>query len=166
MSKSFGHARTVLLILIVWAVIGFSLGFLSPLDRSLGLELSPWVRIPAAVAIGVGGTLMMICGLMLSTAGIGTLTGDERFLPRDFIVHGPFRFVRNPMSLGGIILMFGLALWHRSTLALAAVVFLGFHLVVILIEEPGLQRRFGESYRNYFRNVPRWIPRFSPWIGE
>jgi protein-S-isoprenylcysteine O-methyltransferase Ste14 len=33
------------------------------------------------------------------------------------------------------------------------------------VEEPGLLARFGESYREYSRHVPRWIPRRTPWIN-
>jgi protein-S-isoprenylcysteine O-methyltransferase Ste14 len=33
----------------------------------------------------------------------------------------------------------------------------------VLVEEPGLERRFGDSYRAYKANVPRWIPRLTPW---
>jgi protein-S-isoprenylcysteine O-methyltransferase Ste14 len=33
----------------------------------------------------------------------------------------------------------------------------------VLQEEPGLERRFGDDYRAYKRNVPRWIPRRTPW---
>jgi protein-S-isoprenylcysteine O-methyltransferase Ste14 len=71
------------------------------------------------------------------------------------------------MSLAGVILMVGIALWHRSTLALAvaAGLFLVFHLVVVRVEEPGLERRFGESYRSYKHHVPRWLPRWGPWGG-
>ena len=46
---------------------------------------------------------------------------------------------------------------------------IGFHpsesLVVVCLEESGLEKRFGESYREYRRNVPRWLPRFRPWSG-
>lgn len=45
--------------------------------------------------------------------------------------------------------------------------FLGFVLLNLIyipvLEEPGLERRFGEAYRAYKRNVPRWIPRLRPW---
>jgi protein-S-isoprenylcysteine O-methyltransferase Ste14 len=102
---------------------------------------------------------------MLSTRGIGTLAGEEWRLPRDFVATGPFRFVRNPMSLGGVLLMTGIALWHRSALGLglAVVLFLVMHFVVVYLEEPGLEKRFGDSYREYRRNVPRWVPRLTPW---
>ena len=59
----------------------------------------------------------------------------------------------------------GFALWHRSafSLGLAAAVFLVLHLVVVYSEEPGLEKRFGDSYREYRRNVRRWLPRITPW---
>jgi protein-S-isoprenylcysteine O-methyltransferase Ste14 len=69
------------------------------------------------------------------------------------------------MSLGGAALMSGIALWHRSAfcLGLAAALYLVFHLAVVYLEEPGLEKRFGDSYREYRRNVPRWVPRITPW---
>ncbi len=86
-------------------------------------------------------------------------------MPREFVATGPFRFVRNPMSLGGAFFMTGIALWHRSALGLglAAALFLVFHLVAVYLEEPGLEKRFGDSYREYRRNVRRWVPRITPW---
>jgi protein-S-isoprenylcysteine O-methyltransferase Ste14 len=118
------------------------------------------------MAIGAVGVLA--CGLMLSTCGIGTLRGEEWTLPKDFLVRGPFRFVRNPMSLAAVILLLGIALWSRSTLTLGlTLAFFGlFHLVIVRVEEPGLERRFGESYRTYKCNVPRWLPRVRPWSGS
>jgi protein-S-isoprenylcysteine O-methyltransferase Ste14 len=65
------------------------------------------------------------------------------------------------MSLGVVVMMGGIALCRRSTLALglAVVLFLIVHLVVVLLEEPGLEKRFGDSYREYCWNVHRWWPR-------
>ena len=75
---------------------------------------------------------------------------------------GPFRYVRNPMSLGAVTLMMGLGLYEESisVLLLALLLFLFLHLVVIYVEEPGLERRFGESYRQYRQSVNRWLPGF------
>ena len=86
-------------------------------------------------------------------------------MPRKFLASGTFRFVRNPMSLGGLVLLTGIALWHRSALGLglAGALLLVFHLVVVYLEEPRLQKRFGESYRAYRRNVRRYVPRLTPW---
>jgi protein-S-isoprenylcysteine O-methyltransferase Ste14 len=152
----------------VWLAVAWLVGYLRPLDSSLGVELPVWVQVPGIVAVVVGAAGVLACGAMLSTVGIGTLRGQERLLPKDFLATGPFRFVRNPMSLSGVILMAGIALWHRSALALglAAGLLLLFHAIIVWVEEPGLERRFGESYREYKRHVPRWLPRWSPWAGS
>ena len=49
-----------------------------------------------------------------------------------------------------------LLIWSAAFLAVNCVYF-------SIYEEPGLERRFGEEYRLYKRNVPRWIPRRTPW---
>src|SRR5262245_5408531 len=157
--------RAVVIITAIWLAFGWLTGYLRPLDASLGVGLPAWVQIPGIVAVVAGATLVLTCGAMLSTRGIGTLGGEQWFMPKEFVATGPFRFVRNPMSLGGAVLMTGLALCHRSTLGLglAAALFLVFHLVVVYLEESGLEKRFGDSYREYRRNVRRWVPRITPW---
>jgi protein-S-isoprenylcysteine O-methyltransferase Ste14 len=102
----------------VWVTIGWLVGYLHPLDVSLGTELPTWVQFAGIVALVAGAAGALGCGVMLSRVGIGTLQGKERLLPVDFLATGPFRFVRNPMSLAGAVLMVGIALWHRSTLGL------------------------------------------------
>jgi protein-S-isoprenylcysteine O-methyltransferase Ste14 len=165
MPRVFAIAWKVAIVIAVWLTIGWLTSYLRPLDAWLRLELPAWVQIPGAISVVAGAALELICGVMLSTRGIGTLRGEEWFMPREFVATGPFQFVRNPMSLGGAVLMTGIALWHQSTLALALAValFLVFHLVVVYQEEPGLEKRFGDSYREYQRNVPRWVPRITPW---
>ena len=159
--------RAIVSITAIGLTFGWLTGYLRPIDASLGVELPRWSQIPGLVAIVAGAALVLLCGVMLSTRGIGTLRGEEWFMPRDFVATGPFRFVRNPMSLGGAVFVTGIALWHRSVLGLglAAVLLLVFHLVAVRLEEPGLEKRFGESYRTYKRHVPRWIPRIKPWSG-
>src|SRR5262249_50285649 len=157
--------RAVVLLTTIFLVVGWLMGYLRLLDESLGVKLPAWVQVPGMVAVVAGAALGLTCGAMLSTRGIGTLGGEESFMPREFVATGPFRFVRNPMSLGGVVLMTGIALLHRSTfgLGLAAALFLAFHLVAVYLEEPGLEKRFGDSYREYRRNVHRWLPRITPW---
>jgi protein-S-isoprenylcysteine O-methyltransferase Ste14 len=165
MRQGLAIAWKLVVVIVVWLAIGWLTGYLRSLDVSLGVQLPAWVRVPGIVALSAGAALVLICGGMLSTLGIGTLRGEEWFMPRDFVATGPFRFVRNPMSLGGAVLMTGIALCHRSALGLglAAALFVVFHLVVVCLEEPGLEKRFGDSYREYRRNVPRWVPRITPW---
>jgi protein-S-isoprenylcysteine O-methyltransferase Ste14 len=69
------------------------------------------------------------------------------------------------MISGVVLVLFGEALVLLSSVhALWALLFLGLNLVYIpLVEEPQLERRFGEPYVEYCRNVPRVVPRLRPW---
>lgn len=85
--------------------------------------------------------------------------------PQRLVVHGPYRHVRNPM-ITGVLLMLGgeslvLGSWPVAGWMLGF--FLLNSLYFVLVEEPGLQRRLGDDYRHYKANVPRWIPRLTPW---
>jgi protein-S-isoprenylcysteine O-methyltransferase Ste14 len=64
------------------------------------------------------------------------------------------------MYIGGLTLLlgFGLLLRSASIVLLAFFLFLVVHLFVVLVEEPGLERRFGESYFAYKASTNRWIP--------
>lgn len=150
------------LVIGVWIAVFCALMALHQLDASYGAELSDWVQIPGAVAILFGAVGVLYCGALLSHVGVFTQPGANRLLPRRFLVTGPFRFTRNPMSLAGVTLLVGIALWNRSLLGLmvAALVFVVMHLFITLVEEPGLERRFGDSYRAYKRQVPRWRPKW------
>ena len=156
-----------LVVAAVWVAIGWGAWRLRPIDASWGLVLPAWVRVPGAVGLVAGAAGVLVCGGMLSDRGIGSLPAGERFMPREFVSAGPFRFVRNPMSLAAVVLIVGIALWDRSAvvLALAGLFAAGLHLVIVCVEEPGLERRFGDSYRAYKRHVPRWVPRLRPWNG-
>jgi protein-S-isoprenylcysteine O-methyltransferase Ste14 len=81
--------------------------------------------------------------------------------PKVVVATGPYRWVRNPMYVSAtLFILAGAALYRSATLALyAACVLTGFHLFVTLYEEPSLRRRFGRSYEDYCRRVPRWLPR-------
>ena len=131
-------------------------------DPYLGISLPAWTRTPGLIFLILGGVLVSACGAILSTRGIYSTPGD-RFFPKEFVAFGPFRYLRNPMSLGGVTLMTGVRLYESSVciLLLAAALFLFLHLLVVYMEEPGLERRFGESYREYKRSVNRWWPQFS-----
>jgi protein-S-isoprenylcysteine O-methyltransferase Ste14 len=160
--------RAVCAITVVWLVLAWMARWLHKADVRIATELPPWIQFPGEIVLVVGAVIVLGCGAALSMCGIGTLSGKEWMLPKVFIASGPFRFVRNPMSLGAVILALGLALNARSglSLALAAVLFAILHWVIVRVEEPGLDKRFGDSYRDYKQHVPRWIPRIRPWRGN
>lgn len=81
------------------------------------------------------------------------------------VVMGLYRYLRNPMILGVLFVLLGEAILFGSTLIfLWFIVFFAMnHIWFVRWEEPDLERRFGEEYRKYKQNVPRWIPRRNPW---
>ena len=87
---------------------------------------------------------------------------NDRLFPKEFVAFGPLRYMRNPMSFGAVTLLCGLGLLERSLslLLLAVLLFLFLHFVVVLVEEPGLEERFGKSYRSYKQSVNRWLPSY------
>ena len=83
--------------------------------------------------------------------------------PKEIVATGFYRYVRNPMYVGVLAIIIGHFLWFGfwNLLIYAAIVFLAFHAFVTYYEEPTLRRKFGASYENYLKHVPRWIPRFK-----
>ena len=81
--------------------------------------------------------------------------------PERLVVSGGFRYVRNPGYIAVVSMVVGQGLFLGSTVILvyAACLALGFHLFVVLYEEPALRGQFGEQYAAYCRRVPRWFPR-------
>ena len=71
--------------------------------------------------------------------------------------------MRNPVYVGLFLILFGEALLFKSTVLLvySLLWLLVLNLIVVFIEEPSLRRRFGESYDEYLKSVPRWIPRLT-----
>jgi protein-S-isoprenylcysteine O-methyltransferase Ste14 len=86
---------------------------------------------------------------------------------KKIVVVGPYQFMRNPMISGVACMLLGQVLFHGSwVLGFWAGIFITInHIYFVLSEEPGLEKRFGEPYRVYKANVPRWIPRVRPWTG-
>lgn len=82
--------------------------------------------------------------------------------PTELVATGFYRYVRNPMYVGVLAIIIGHFLWfgYWNLLIYAILVFIGFNTFVAYYEEPTLKRKFGASYEDYLKKVPRWIPRF------
>ena len=158
--------------LLAIAILPFTVAVLVPI----------WIaqRYGVALAVGqaAGPVLVQVVGLVLFSLGLVLVVASVRRFategqgtlapwdpPRVFVVCGPYQFVRNPMISGVIFILFGEALVLRSPPHGAwAAGFAILNLIYIpLVEEPQLERRFGDSYREYRRHVRRFIPRFRPW---
>ncbi len=88
--------------------------------------------------------------------------------PTEFVSIGLYRYCRNPMATGFCLIWIGEGILYESPglFIITLVVFLIYRLVVLYVEEPQLSDDFGESYERYCNEVPRWIPRLTPYRGN
>lgn len=125
-------------------------------------ELAPgplfWLGVPVIV---VGAALYLWTTWSFVNAGRGTPLPIDP--PRELVIQGPYRAVRNPMALGFLLVVLGEAVAFGSwrILVYAGALLVAIQLFILFYEEPGLKRRFGESYEAYRRSVRRWLPRLS-----
>ena len=127
-----------------------------------GASLLVWLLRAIGLVLFVSGLgLFSWCVSLFARVGRGTLAPWDP--SRNLVAVGPYRFVRNPMISGVAATLLGEALlWGSIALGLWACIFIVInHAYFVMSEEPGLERRFGESYRVYKASVPRWIPRFK-----
>lgn len=118
------------------------------------------------VILGTGSLVLLWCVRDFYAFGKGTLGPWEP--PKRLVVIGLYRFTRNPMYLGVLMVVGGWACLTASPLLaiyLAALA-IGFHLRVLLREEPWLAKQFGPEWLDYAAHVPRWLPRLAPRRGE
>jgi len=118
----------------------------------------------AVVVLAAGLTLFVSSVHQFVVRGRGTLAPWDP--PQRLVVAGPYRYVRNPMISGVLLILIAEALFLRTQAhALWA---LGFAIVnaiyIPLVEEPQLARRFGDDYRLYCRHVRRLMPRLTAWV--
>lgn len=114
----------------------------------------------AGMLLGVsGGALALACILTFVFVGKGTPAAFDP--PRQLVVQGPYRIVRNPMYLSAGLPLVGAAFFYQSIplLVYAAAFLLTSHLFVVLYEEPTLRRMFDGDYERYCRRVGRWWPK-------
>ncbi|HEY0782682.1 MAG TPA: isoprenylcysteine carboxylmethyltransferase family protein [Thermoanaerobaculia bacterium] len=140
----------------LWGWVALSL---RPFDARLGGALGGWA-VPLGWAVtAIGAALAASCAWVFVLRGQGTPAPFDA--PRQVVAAGPYRFVRNPMYLGGFCVLVGFGLVERSSaiVAFAALWLLVVHLAIVGLEEPDLRRKFGASYEDYRRAVPRWLPR-------
>lgn len=141
---------------LLWAWLAISA---QPLDARLPITIPAWAG-PLGWALALAGALLALwCIVTFVARGHGTPAPFDP--PREFVAAGPYRYVRNPMYIGGfgVLLGTGLILESPSIVGLAFLFLLLTHLLVLLYEEPALASRFDGPYRQYKSSVHRWLPR-------
>ena len=117
------------------------------------------------IIVGLAGIILLFYTITLfGRFGNGTLAPWHP--TQKLVIVGPYRFVRNPMISGVFFILIGESLVFHSTSILewAGLFFLINTTYFILSEEPSLEQRFGDEYRQYKKHVGRWVPRLRPYV--
>lgn len=136
-----------------------------------------YVLICAALSWALGwpslaGTSLAPLGLVLVALGLvpavwavvlfrreGTEVNPTSAANRKLVTDGPYRFTRNPMYLGLVVVTLGIAFWVGAWPMFAApvAVFVTANWVHIPFEEAKMRRQFGREFDDYVRRVRRWM---------
>jgi protein-S-isoprenylcysteine O-methyltransferase Ste14 len=160
----------------VLAVLGSALFFV--LAPGIVAGLAPWwisgrgteavsprwpFRALGALLIAAGAAVLIESFARFALQGLGTPA--PIFPTRHLVVGGLYRHVRNPMYVAVVTVILGqsLLLGSARVLGYGVLVWLAFHLFVLLYEEPTLRATHGTEYAELCAHVPRWIPRLTPW---
>lgn len=105
----------------------------------------------------IGLLVLLACVREFYTAGKGTLAPWSP--PRHLVTSGLYRYSRNPMYLGVLLILSGWAIGAASMglAAYAGALGLAFQLRILYYEEPVLQRLFGEAWLAYRQTTRRWL---------
>ena len=146
----------------------------------LALVIGPMVLLAIEQELGItslrfqpqrlAGVLVFVVSATVNTSAAFTFVRDGKgtplptSCPQSLVIAGPYRFVRNPMALGGIGQGIGVGLflgsWFVLVYALLGAVF--WHVAVRPSEERDLRERFGHQYESYRAGVRLWLPRSTP----
>ena len=161
-----GHGSSAWLVLrsLAWTLLipGIFAGYVP--WRYFGLEqvrldFTNPRHLAGLLCIAIGAVLLGACIWEFARGGRGTLSPADP--PKELVVRGLYRYVRNPMYLSVTVIVLGefLLTGSRGLLLYWAIWFLAANLFVLLYEEPTLRRSFGPAYDRYVQSVGRWLPK-------
>lgn len=156
-STIFNSIKTTLFIVLATGMVLFLLPDLI-LDRATSGMLSfGMFRYLAILFWSGGGILIIWASIDFVIRGSGTPSPTDP--PKSLVIHGFYRYTRNPMYLGVLSVLLGHFLWFQSIwlLLFLGFWFIAFHTFVKYYEEPNLNKLFGEAYQEYQNSVPRWF---------
>jgi len=111
-----------------------------------------------ALALFVAGVaILLYCISLFAVKGKGTLSPADP--TKKLVVSGLYKFSRNPMYIGVMLILIGESLFFSATVMwiYSAMVFLAFNVFIIIHEEPRLESEFGTEYQQYLKTVRRWL---------
>jgi hypothetical protein len=160
------------------------LGFWAPWCEALGwtrlrtwLVLSSWMSrtgllsfVAATDAVLLAAIVLLAVGAWLRVWGASyvgaSVVNSPAMHGEAMLADGPYRRTRNPLYLGTILHIFGLAILMPPSGAVFCVALIWlFNVRLALAEEPFLTERFGQTYAAYREGVPRFLPALSPQVA-
>ena len=118
---------------------------------------NPGIHSAGLIIFLLGFIIMVLCIKSFAVQGRGTLSPIDP--TKNLVTDGLYKHSRNPMYVGVLLMLIGESIYFESPhlLIYTIIVFAGFQLFILYIEEPRLQKDFGEEYTAYCENVRRWI---------
>jgi protein-S-isoprenylcysteine O-methyltransferase Ste14 len=125
--------------------------------KSLAVQHWKFYQYSGFILFITGFVIMLSCIVSFAVKGRGTLSPADP--TKHLVITGLYRFSRNPMYIGVIMILIGEAVFYQSVnlWIYLLVVFVAFNIFILLHEEPRLRRDFGEDYNRYCQKVRRWI---------
>lgn len=116
-------------------------------------------QLVSLLPLSMGAAIYFWCLWDFAMHGRGTPAPIDA--PKILVARGLYQYVRNPMYIGVLLVIAGWAVFFQSwrIIVYGAAVGVLFHLFVVLVEEPQLRGKFGETYLSYCKEVRRWVPR-------
>jgi protein-S-isoprenylcysteine O-methyltransferase Ste14 len=141
--------------LVPWLITGWR----RPGDPVWWVDASGWLLVLAGAAV--------LGHAFVAFAWHGRGTPAPSAPTERLVVEGAYRHVRNPMYVAVLALVLGQVLLFASWGLFTYLVLLGITInaFVRTYEEPTLREGYGRSYEEFCENVPRWLPRLTPWRG-
>jgi protein-S-isoprenylcysteine O-methyltransferase Ste14 len=145
----FGDAGQLILFFL-FIIVWIADSFLFHYTDILTTYIPAYIRLPLGIAV-------LIFSFYITRASLKIVFKDARDGP-EVIRTGVFNKVRHPMYLGAILLYLGLLVFAPSIIAcIIWIMILGFYHYIARYEEKLLLQRFGEEYKRYMDEVPRWL---------
>jgi protein-S-isoprenylcysteine O-methyltransferase Ste14 len=170
--------RLRMAIMIAMVLLGFWAPWIESWGMGRRIALLEWLPLELSrfglLSFSVASAAVIVCGALVAALGAALRIWGTAYLGYGTVHHGdmqagavmadgPYRYVRNPLYLGGWCMMAAMSLIMPPTGALVSMTLLTvFFLRLILGEEAFLSGQLGEPYNAYLRAVPRLLPRLRP----
>jgi len=144
--------------LLFTVIVPGTVAIYAPLFLVRGLQAGEGIsRIVGAGMLVVGISTYLWGVWDFATFGRGTPAPIDA--PKKLVVHGLYRYTRNPMYVGVLTTILGWAMLYRAVVLLPYALVLGlcFQAFIVGYEEPHLRRVFGAEYDDYRARVGRWV---------